>query len=154
MFKFFRRFGACLFAACIVGVSFGAVPLVQRQLTPAESEFEHTKLIYMGYVGQTDAQQINMLKLTFERLERTVKMHKDSRVNNQAFVRDMEDFNISLFAAQHLLRARIASNSKDSLGFIKEMRTACRFVDAGNKYVADLVGPCSKLRESDSKNRT
>lgn len=135
-------------------VSFALIPVTSAtekdrrvEPTPAQLEFEHTKLIYDGYIGQRDDQKANMLQLTIGRLERTKKMHTDSGVKNHAFVADMEDFGQSLFAVRHMMRARDASRVDKQDEVQKELTVACRHADQTTYLDPRLEKTCADYRK-------
>ncbi len=154
MTKLLRAFAILLFAALAIPLACQAAPRERPDPTPAELEFEHTKLIYDGYVGQRDEQKANMLELTIGRLERTVKLHKDSGVRNLSFEQDMRDFGESLLAVRHMMRARDASRAGKESVVRQELTQACRHADQTTYLDPRLQKTCSDFRKNGSIHMT
>lgn len=127
--------------------TFGASAGSHLEPTEAELELSHTKLIYFGYIGVKEEQIANMLKLTIERVARTKKIHENSGLTNSDFVKDLEDFNASLLAVQHMNRARDASRLKKRDVVINEMITACEFANQTTYLDSRLEETCNRFQK-------
>ena len=144
MTQFLRALSALFFCAFLISSASGGAKVSPTQ---AELEFAHTMMIYEGYIGERDEQKQNMLELTIARLERTKKMHEDTRVRNHAFLHDMENFGASLFATRHMMRARDRSKEGKQDAVKSELTQACRYAKQTTHLDPRLQETCQRFRK-------
>ncbi len=151
--NFFTR--TLLIASATLGMLTMLLPAVAQSVptTPAQ-ELMHTMMVYGGYVGQRDDQRANMLKLTFERLERIKVQYRDLGVRDHNLELAMADFEASLFAVKHMTRARDASKAGKKDEVRAELRTACGFADKSTYLDKRLQETCNRFRKNGDTSMT